>query len=244
MSGDVVLTKAQHAACDTLGFLPQSGYLYGVGPHRFVVADLQSPEGVMDAAGVAEGASVAFTDPPWNVGIGKTFRKQAGEVPDAIDLRAVFDGLALVLGGVRHAAAVWMGSDDKGRELAALALTRGGLGFIQRRPVTYEGVSKAATLSVGTRTPPPEGEAALPPANDSRGAFAHGGEAICTRYLGWAEAQGWQGTVVDPFVGQGVTARVAQRRGWACAGSEIHAGRLAVTLAWLAKATQSDVAVL
>jgi hypothetical protein len=217
-----MLTKQQDEACNKLGFVPEPG-VWKCGPHTIVLGDLEDPD-VLDTLLELGPWDACWTDPPWNLGIGTTFRVQAGVGGEA-NLERLFQALGEVLGWVKDAALIWTNTQLLPAVHAAMEI--GDFKRTCEFKVTYSRFAHATPVTVGVRD-----HVELDGLNLDQ---LHGGRVIAKRFLEW---YGKPCRLVDPFVGQDVGAYVASEK-VQLTGAEVHPGRAAVTLARLAKISRA-----
>ena len=193
--------------------------------------------GDVEMGGVArllDGARVdaVYADPPWNAGIATRMRQWAGdEIPVDFGflMQATADAVTQALKpcGV---AFLQMGVRGSGAALLEEALAQAGLASAARPCATIASDAPAETgkwargagalIIVAARTAA-EAESIEVPTD-------LGYTDLCRALLRQVVPPG--GTVLDCFLGKGMTLRVCDAEGWSCYGMELNAKRLSEAL--------------
>lgn len=219
----------------------QYGDRFRCGPHMFQCGDLLAPlewEGLLRAwrrAFPRKPIGWVYSDPPWNSGNLRYWRRLAGYDPPRQDYGRFAERVAECIGATSPAA-VYV--EQSIRDVKTLALAA------SRRP---DWPSLAGRYTVRYGAPTGSGDHIVECRRPN----------IITRFAGHA----WDGdptglagksvveyvfdhepmaaaekcAVADLCVGKGLTARVAHDRGIACLGFELNPQRLACTLEWLGR---------
>lgn len=201
------------------------------------VADLLDGAGRLIEEHRGRSVVLVYSDPPWNPGNEKWWRRHAGAEPP-VDYRHLLDAWCAVVAAVQPRHVFCEQSVNPGhRKMFTDAVARCGewfLPLIEEWTVYYGspgsrscvrpnvllhfGHERLTTDPSGMR-----GEAM------TRRVF-EGLDHTCVRYL-----------VVDPCMGKGMTSRMAHEFGLDCLGTEINARRLDYAIRWLLKRGYREV---
>lgn len=201
-----------------------TGNAFAAGGNRFLCDDLLSPM-VHDWLAAERPMDFAYTDPPWDARILRTFYTWASR-PHSPNLETLFKGLAALLAdNVRHSAFVEIGLRAEG--CLKYAFESAGWALQNRFEVRYGTPSRPSLLLLFNR-----GKDSLPIDGTADGLH---GEAV-TRWAFEQMAKHIAGArVLDPCVGLGMTARMCHAYNMQCYGAELNPNRLSRTLLWLKK---------
>ena len=197
----------------------QKNEVWRCGLHTFACIDLSSPHGVSILDTVVLGAirppRLAYTDPPWTPGIANGYRTKAG-LTDKYPYDTLLDA---ILKAMKPAELGFIEIGLKNEGALALACQNAGIPIQKAWDITYYGNRPARLLALHLHKSTTFELADFTGMDDA----ATPGFAI--------ERHSIPGDVIlDPCVGQGLTALWAQHHGCYCVGSELHPRRLAVTL--------------
>lgn len=196
---------------------------------RLAVADLLAGGGEVFASLAGGRVAVVYSDPPWNPGNEKWWRRHAGADPprNYDDLLDAWCGCVAACPLLEHVFCE-QSVNPRHRAMLDAAVARcpgWRLPLLEEWTVYYgspgsRGCSRPnRLLHFGHR----------PLRTEPSGLR---GEAMTLRVFDGFDLP--EGTVVgDPCVGKGMTSRVAHARGWSCVGTELNPRRLAVAAAWL-----------
>lgn len=200
-------------------------------PHVLLVGDVEG--GAADELAITAGPyDHCYTDPPWNSGIARIFRKWAGpELNRSVDINALLDQtLGLIARDVRGWSFVQMGVqkiDYLERRAVELGLTVAGR--IDCTQVN-DGGSKVEGTAWLLAIQGPEVVGHPIPLVDPSQSWLD----LCATVLGQVSQPGQ--SVVDWYMGQGMVMRVADQLGLRSCGVELNAKRAEEAVARL----QSD----
>lgn len=197
---------------------------------RLAVADLLIADSAL-LSGMASKVFMVYSDPPWNPGNEKWWRRYAGVDPPSDYCNFLDSWCRCVAACAPEHVFCEQSVNDKHRAMLANAISRCGawsLALMEEwttfygspsRPnkLMHFGTSKLRTDPTGLR-----------------------GEEMTRRvFAGFSDVTGV--TVVDPCVGRGMTSRMAHASGWNFVGSELNPKRLDCTVGWLLKHGYKEV---
>ena len=209
------------------------GDIWQVGPHLLASGDLELGHG-LDLLNQAEAfgmrpPSLFYCDPPWNLGIAKSFRTRGGLGGAAhVDFENLMRALLLTAAQVQGDIFIEMGAKHapKVMEWAHNA----GLAPQSDISVTYnseKGNSRLLQISQRNTKPRSRVDFARKASNDLPG-------------LTMEQSTEPGGVVFDTCLGLGCTLRHAHRLGRVCLGMELDPARLARSMEWVRKKTRSE----
>ncbi len=192
-------------------FVVQPGDLWRVGAHRFLCADVEAVD-VWQALGRPV-VQMIYTDPPWDIGHARMFRRLAGRASD-VSLEHLHGRLASLVHACGCPAYVQVSQRAKGQ--LSDVLQQAGLSCYGEWTLSYRQPGDMCLLLWSAV--PIEGQGEDAPEDGASIRWA----------IGRSSAPG--GLVFDPFMGAGATARVAHRLGRIAIGSEIIPAKMALCL--------------
>ena len=203
------------------------GEVWTVGPHVFRCDDLEAPGAVARTRALVEqagGAAIGYCNPPWGAGAATGARKLAG-VPHRVDwvggfLPVLCGALSVVRGSV------FIEGGRREEVTTRHAIETRGFVLRQRWPAKYYGKHPCVLWRWVAQGHADDGF------DRQLGGFDT--QETPARALSWYRRPL---TVLDPCVGQGLTATAAVQCGHRCIGVDVHAGYLAVAIARVAEAT-------
>jgi hypothetical protein len=198
---------------------------------RLAVGDLLLDAGAAFRALLSAPVSVVYSDPPWNPGNEKWWRRHAGAEPPT-DYAHLLDAWCACVAAAQPQHVLVEQSVNlrhKGLLLEAVGRCHGwGLPLIEEWVVQYGSPLRPNALLHFGR---------VPLATDPSGMRD---EAMTRRvFEGLQPAPG--GTVADPCMGLGTTSRMAHEFGQHCIGTELCGRRLDVTIRWLLRHGYAEV---
>lgn len=198
----------------------QPGQLWTVGPHRLLCGDCTAPGTLARLLAGVPAPTLVYSDPPWEPGWHRRFAAQAGVMPSAYPafVAAFVAALPPVPLVYLETGARWDGAWRQ-------TLQASGWLIAGQWPVTYANGRGHNLLTAWSRQ---AGTLVILPESARRGGAALVRAALVNHL---------PGIVLDPCLGLGLTARVAQRVGWICYGVELVPVRLARAVAGLARLT-------
>lgn len=193
---------------------------------RFEVADLtRGGDDRLLALMDGHAASVVYSDPPWNPGNEKYWRRYAGEDPPT-DYRHLLDAWCKVASSV--------GADHIVVEQSVNPAHRGMLMDAVARCATWTLALRAEWVALYGSPRRPNMVMHFGVAESTTDPTDMYGDAMVRTVLrGLSVRPG--GIIVDPCMGLGTTSRMAHEFGCHCVGTELNAARLERTVAWLRK---------
>ena len=212
------MSRSDWGGKDADMFNVQLGDVYQVGRHVLACGDLElgHAQRLLDHTGNPD---ITYTDPPWNTGIAKAFRTQAG-VPRDVHFPTLMQHVIHAVGRTKREAIVEMGIAEcgyvmqeleefsRGKVLGAWSATYGSKKLEMRMiHVGYNGHASTVSHELGH-------------------AWA------VTRRVLRELIQSPEDLVFDPCMGLGGTFREASKLGAHVVGMELNPKRLSTTLAW------------
>lgn len=191
---------------------------------------------------VPEGPHFVYSDPPWNPGNEKYWRRHASASgTSGYDnfLDSWFEIVSLFVDcGGRHIFAE-QSVIPKHRKMFIDAMDRSGLAVPLLNEYTVHYGSPGSASCRRPNTLFHFGD--VPITTDPSGMH---GEPMTIRVCAGIEDKPPGSTVIDPCIGKGMTSRMAHYFGWNCIGTELNPKRLSKTVGWLERqgyeVTESD----
>jgi hypothetical protein len=199
------------------------GDVWVAGPHILACGDFERGAGEAVVWRTGSPSVFCYSDPPWDSGIARNFRTQAG-VGCAVDFQALLTRFLLLVQRVSPALSlVEMGCKETPR-LAGLAVASGAT-VLADWPISYYMRSPARLLALTWAPPATRPVLTMNPG----GMDDEHTPAFAVEHL--TKLDDW---VFDPCMGRGLTLRAAHTLGRRAVGLELVPRRLSCALSWLA----------